>query len=60
MPRKPTRGHKPATQYPDRAPAGRPPREVPTDRDSNGLRAKEQKGRPGFRRVDPKTAPEKT
>jgi hypothetical protein len=58
MPRKPTRGHQPPRQYPDRKPTGAPP-DASRGEDSNQLRAKEQKGRPGYRRVDPKTAPPK-
>ena len=58
MPRKPTRGHQPPRQYPDRKPTGPAP-EAASDADSNELRAKEQKGRPGYGRVDPKTSPPK-
>lgn len=58
MPRKPTRGQQPARDYPDRKPRSAPP-EPSRQEDSGSLRAKEQKGRPGYGRVDPKTAPPK-
>lgn len=58
MPKKPTRGHQPSRQQPDRKPVPVPTEPV-QDEDSGALRAKEQKGRPGYGRVDPKTAPPK-
>lgn len=56
----PKRGHNAPAAYPDRAPPGAPFETTPPDDlDSHALRAREQKGRPGLRRVDPKTAPPK-
>ena len=58
MPRKPTRGHQPARPLPDRDVRVVEPKPS-VHEDSHGLREKEQKGRPGYGRVDPKTAPPK-
>lgn len=58
MPRKPTRGHQAVRQYPERKPRGDAPDPSGAE-ESTALRAKEEKGRPGYGQVDPKTAPPK-